>query len=73
MPSLLDPLPRFIAQLLAILVVARLVGLLARRFGQPMVVAEIGAGILLGPSVLGLLLPELSTTLFAPDSLDAIA
>lgn len=73
MPSLLDPLPRFIAQLLAILVVARLVGLVARRFGQPMVVAEIIAGILLGPSVLGLLLPELSSTLFAPDSLELLA
>ncbi|MFV8754864.1 cation:proton antiporter [Nannocystaceae bacterium ST9] len=69
MPSLLDPLPRFIAQILAIVLVARLIGLLARRFGQPMVIAEISAGILLGPSVLGWLLPEVSAALFAPDSL----
>lgn len=72
MPSLLDPLPRFIAQLLAIVLVARLIGLLARRFGQPMVVAEISAGILLGPSVLGWLLPEVSAALFAPDSLELL-
>ncbi len=71
-PSLLDPLPRFIAQIMAIVLVARLIGLLARRFGQPMVVAEITAGILLGPSVLGWLLPEVSAALFAPDSLELL-
>jgi Kef-type K+ transport system membrane component KefB len=71
-PSLVDPLPRFIAQIIAIVLVARLIGLLARRFGQPMVVAEISAGILLGPSVLGWLLPEVSAALFAPDSLELL-
>jgi Kef-type K+ transport system membrane component KefB len=68
-PLLLDPVPRFIAQVIAIMVVARLLGLAVRKLGQPMVVAEIGAGILLGPSLLGWLLPEVSSTLFAPESL----
>lgn len=68
-PLLLDPVPRFIAQVIAIMVVSRLLGLLVRRFGQPMVVAEIAAGILLGPSLLGWVLPEVSSALFAPESL----
>ncbi len=42
-----------------ILVVARLVGGLFKRMGQPSVVGEIIAGVLLGPSLLGLLaLPD---------------
>lgn len=39
--------------LVVILIAARLVGALALRFGQPRVVGEIVAGILLGPSLLG--------------------
>lgn len=69
-PSLLlDPVPRFIAQVILIMVVSRLLGRLVRRLGQPMVVAEITAGILLGPSLLGWLLPDVSQALFAPESL----
>src|SRR5688572_11984341 len=50
MPYLpLEPLPRFIAQVIAILLLSRLLGRFARRVGQPLVVAEIIAGILLGP------------------------
>lgn len=39
------------------------------KIGQPSVVGEITAGILLGPSLLGLLFPEFSTFLFPEDSL----
>ena len=49
-----------------ILVVARLVGGLALKIGQPRVVGEIIAGVLLGPSLLG---PKLFTWGNAPDIL----
>jgi len=45
---------RFFLQLAAVLAACRVVGLLARRIGQPQVVAEMITGILLGPSLLGL-------------------
>ncbi|HVG85107.1 MAG TPA: hypothetical protein VM820_11330 [Vicinamibacterales bacterium] len=44
---------QFFLQLAAILVTCRLVGLIGARFGQPQVVAEMVAGVLLGPSLLG--------------------
>ena len=58
-----------LAQLLVILVTARLVGRAVRPFGQPRVVGEMLAGIALGPSLLGRLLPDASRLLFPPDSL----
>ena len=55
-------------QLLACLaligLVAKLAGLVARRFGQPGVVGEIVAGIALGPSLLGLVGHDLPARLF---------
>jgi Kef-type K+ transport system membrane component KefB len=45
---------RFLACLAVIGLVAKLAGIIARRFGQPGVVGEILAGIALGPSLLGL-------------------
>ncbi|GIH96397.1 hypothetical protein Psi01_70270 [Planobispora siamensis] len=50
--------------LVIVLAVARLFGALARRLGQPPVVGEILAGILLGPTLLG---PLLGETLFGPE------
>jgi Kef-type K+ transport system membrane component KefB/nucleotide-binding universal stress UspA family protein len=47
-----------------VIVVARLVGALFRRFGQPQVMGEIVAGILLGPSVLGAVWPSASSFIF---------
>jgi Kef-type K+ transport system membrane component KefB len=48
----------FFFQLGVILLVCRAVGVLAKRLGQPQVVAEMIAGVLLGPSLFGLLAPE---------------
>ena len=49
-----------------IITVSRLLGLVFRRFHQPQVIGEILAGILLGPSLLGWLAPEVAITLFPP-------
>jgi Kef-type K+ transport system membrane component KefB len=47
-----------------LLLSARALGELARRCNVPSVLGEILAGILLGPTVLGVLAPGLSLTLF---------
>lgn len=51
-------------QLAFILVVCRAVGLIARYFGQPQVVAEMVAGFLIGPSFFGWIAPDAQTALF---------
>lgn len=59
----------FFFQLAVILFVCQVVGQLARRVGQPQVVAEMIAGVLLGPSLLGLFWPDLFGRLFPPETL----
>ncbi|MCW1912035.1 cation:proton antiporter [Luteolibacter sp. GHJ8] len=51
-----------------ILIVCRLVGLLAKRIGQPQVVGEMIAGVMLGPSLLGLLWPGSADLIFTKES-----
>src|SRR5262245_52532174 len=46
---------------------ARLFALLFRRLGQPAVVGEIVAGLVLGPSLLGWLAPDVFRALFRPE------
>ena len=53
-----------LVQLVVIIGAARAGGWLFARFGQPQVVGEIATGLLLGPSCLGRLTPELSASLF---------
>lgn len=55
-------------QLSAMLVMGRLFAEAARKLHQPSVIGEIIAGILLGPTVLGMLQPELFEALFPPSS-----
>jgi Kef-type K+ transport system membrane component KefB len=57
----------FFLQIAVILLACRAVGLVARRFGQPQVVAEMITGVLLGPSLFGLLAPETQAALFPWD------
>jgi len=55
---------RFFLQLAAVLVVCRLVCWVAVRFGQPPVVGEMIAGVVLGPSLFGYFLPHAQQMLF---------
>ena len=48
---------QFFLQLGIILLVCRVVGIIAARFGQPQVVAEMIAGVCMGPSLLGWFAP----------------
>ncbi len=54
----------FIAQLLVLMVTCRLLGEAMIRMRQPAVMGQLIAGLLLGPSVLGLLLPDFQHALF---------
>jgi Kef-type K+ transport system membrane component KefB len=58
---------QFFLQIAVILLFCRLVGAVAGRMGQPQVVAEMVAGVLLGPSLFGLLWPEAQQWLFPWD------
>lgn len=57
----------FLIQVSVLLLLGRVLGQTARRFGQPAVVGEIAAGVVLGPSVLGQLAPDLFDWLFPVD------
>jgi Kef-type K+ transport system membrane component KefB len=70
--NLQHPLSVLFLQLIVIIAVARWVGTLFRRLGQPAVIGEMIAGILLGPSFLGMLLPTAQSFLFPPASLAAL-
>lgn len=71
-------LATFAAELILLLLTGRLLGEGMSRLGQPALFGQLLAGVLLGPSVFGALLPELRHMLF-PDSrtaksmIDAIA
>lgn len=59
----------FFLQMTVVIAACRLVGWGAHRFlGQPQVVGEMIAGVILGPSLFGLLAPELQSALFPKDS-----
>jgi Kef-type K+ transport system membrane component KefB len=63
--------PTFFLAVVVILVVVRLVCLAAVKLGQPPVVGEMISGVLLGPSLLGLLLPGVQAALF-PDAIRSL-
>lgn len=60
--------PLLLAQIVIIIAVSRLAGGALAALGQPRVVGEMAAGILLGPSVLGVLAPGIFSALFHPGS-----
>lgn len=64
---------QLLVQVGVILLAGRLLGLAFRRIGQPGVIAEILAGILLGPSLLGLVAPTWEAALFPDSSLPVLS
>lgn len=58
--------PRFFIAVAVILVFCKLVAWLLGKVGQPPVVSEMLAGVLLGPSLLGLFFPGVQAALFPP-------
>ncbi|MEO5601853.1 MAG: cation:proton antiporter [Cyclobacteriaceae bacterium] len=67
--NILHPLPILLLQIIAIILISRVFGFIFHKIGQPTVIGEIIAGILLGPSVVGLFFPEVSGFLFPSGSL----
>lgn len=63
---------QFFFQIAVILAFCQVVGRIAKHFGQPQVVAEMIAGVLLGPSLFGLFWPDLFTRLFPADSMKVL-
>src|SRR6478735_7609960 len=70
---MLGAFPLLVLQTCLIIVVARLIARLARRLGQPAVIAEVLAGILLGPSLFGRLAPNAFHGLFPKTSLPGLS
>lgn len=59
----------FFLQMFVIIAACRAVGWAAKRWmGQPQVVGEMMAGVILGPSLLGLFLPEVQQAIFPAES-----
>ncbi len=59
---------QFFLQMAVILLACRIVGWLGRKIGQPQVVGEMIAGVLLGPSLFGYFAPDLSTRIFTQET-----
>jgi len=67
-----DPLSILLLQIIVIIAFARLFGFLFKKIGQPAVIGEIVAGIILGPSIMGLFFPAINHFLFPPNSLGTL-
>lgn len=67
-----QPLPLLLLQVIVIVIAAKGMGGLMHRIGQPPVVGEMIAGILLGPSLLGLVAPQAQAFLFPDSSMGAL-
>lgn len=67
--NVFHPLAILLAQIVTIILAARMLGWICKKLGQPTVIGEIIAGILLGPSLVGHYFPEFSQALFPVASL----
>src|SRR5687767_7092239 len=67
-----NPLSVLLLQIIVIIIMAALFGRLFRRLGQPPVMGEMVAGIVMGPSVLGFFFPEAMSFIFPQSSLETL-
>lgn len=67
--NLHHPAGILLLQVIIIIFFARIFGWIFKKIGQPSVIGEILAGIVLGPSLLGLYMPDVSQFLFPAASL----
>src|SRR5450755_16015 len=67
--NLQESLPRLLLQIIIIIATTQLLSSLFKKIGQPAVIGETVAGILLGPSLLGLLFPSAFHFIFPVESL----
>jgi len=67
-----EPTAVLLLQIVVILLAVRIFGWICQKIGQPIVVGEIFAGIVLGPSLLGYYLPKASAFLFPESSFEGI-
>lgn len=70
--TLHNPIALLLIQAIVIVPLARLLGSLCTKINQPMVIGEIIAGLMLGPSLLGWLFPGAYRFLFPPESLQGL-
>ncbi|MEO6489066.1 MAG: cation:proton antiporter [Ferruginibacter sp.] len=70
--NMAEPLSVLLLQIIVIIGFARLFGFLFKKIGQPAVIGEIVAGIVLGPSIVGSLFPGVTQFLFPAASLVAL-
>jgi predicted permease len=70
--NLQQPLSILLLQVIVIVAAARWFGMLFNKIGQPSVIGEMIAGIILGPSLLGALFPTTQSFLFPPASMDLL-
>lgn len=70
--QIISPFSLLLIQIIVILIMCKIVGWLMKKIGQPVVIGEILAGIILGPSVLGYFAPEITLHLFPKESLSNI-
>lgn len=67
-----EPLTRFLVQIVIILVLVRILGRLLKMIRQPIVIGEIIAGVLLGPSAFGQI-PGFTAAIFPRESLGILS
>lgn len=70
--NLAQPFAGFLLQLILIVFSTRLAGFIFKKFGQPSVVGEILAGIILGPSLLGAFFPNYLAYVFPASAMDEL-